>query len=607
MSDPRKLKRWRASVTNEVPLTGVIPPRQQPEALGGTMDPPPKRAQAETPCIYNSFTFTTPKRLTMAANEEQSTSLFSTLSSFFLPTAYAEEEQKEEAAEDTPAEEPEQESADDEEEEEEEEEEDPEDAPPIREKCEQTECQAAAKHFQACQQKVEAGQGWEGEDCVEEMFHMMHCVDTFACLASARVTMSSQELILSSSAAAGASIPATRTQTTPAIQLHDLATSSHVQAFKTITCAPNTLTWCQSHDSLGATPEASSPGKVVVRRPVAEWRLACCRIPEWPDLSLGASGLMLASWNAHYRSVTTLSFTSDSALLLSSSADASVHIFLVSRLIDCDASSPVGKPYGSLSDHTLGVSAVAIDVVPSGSFRPPGDFCPASLRLDKLSRVDSAERFVYVGSKQGDVYLIPLYNRPSQTGLVEAVNGHGPAAPPVKIENACISVGTPITCLALSFSASQLLIGTSAGDIHVHALPSHQQVRSIPAHAGPVSYLSTVSSPPDLVGRAGGAGDWPIMEIKNLERMRVTKSARESQEVSILAQPEARERLSLLRGAAGLERASAMATVGESVREDDTAALREEIRRLQGALDKAARINEKMWNGVVDLKLGATP
>lgn len=231
---------------------------------------------------------------------------------------------------------------------------------------------------------------------------------------------------------------------------------------------------------------------------------------------------------------------------------------------------------------------------------------PPSVSISSLV-VDSAERFVYVGSKQGDVYLIPLYNRPSQTGLVEAVNGHGPAAPPVKIENACISVGTPITCLALSFSASQLLIGTSAGDIHVHALPSHQQVRSIPAHAGPVSYLSTVSSPPDLVGRAGGAGDWPIMEIKNLERMRVTKSARESQEVSILAQPEARERLSLLRGAAGLERASAMATVGESVREDDTAALREEIRRLQGALDKAARINEKMWNGVVDLKLGATP
>lgn len=69
---------------------------------------------------------------------------------------------------------------------------------------------------------------------------------------------------------------------------------------------------------------------------------------------------MLSSWNAHYRSVTTLSFTDDSALLLSSSADAAVHIFLVSRLVNCDATSPVGKPYGSLSDHTLGITAVAI-------------------------------------------------------------------------------------------------------------------------------------------------------------------------------------------------------------------------------------------------------
>jgi hypothetical protein len=24
---------------------------------------------------------------------------------------------------------------------------------------------------------VEAGKGWHGEDCVEELFHLMHCVD----------------------------------------------------------------------------------------------------------------------------------------------------------------------------------------------------------------------------------------------------------------------------------------------------------------------------------------------------------------------------------------------------------------------------------------------
>lgn len=69
---------------------------------------------------------------------------------------------------------------------------------------------------------------------------------------------------------------------------------------------------------------------------------------------------MLASWNAHYRAITTLSFTSDSALLLSSSADAAVHVFLVAQLLDDDASGPYGKPYGSLTDHTLGITAVAV-------------------------------------------------------------------------------------------------------------------------------------------------------------------------------------------------------------------------------------------------------
>lgn len=73
-----------------------------------------------------------------------------------------------------------------------------------------------------------------------------------------------------------------------------------------------------------------------------------------------ASGLMLASWNAHYRSVTSLSFSGDSTLLLSSSPDAAVHVFLVARLLDDDSSAPYGKPYGSLTDHTLAISSIAL-------------------------------------------------------------------------------------------------------------------------------------------------------------------------------------------------------------------------------------------------------
>ncbi|KAK2462525.1 hypothetical protein APHAL10511_005495 [Amanita phalloides] len=51
------------------------------------------------------------------------------------------------------------------------EEEEPEDVHPIiREECKQSgKCVALTKHFEHCQEKVRAGKGYHGEDCVEEL------------------------------------------------------------------------------------------------------------------------------------------------------------------------------------------------------------------------------------------------------------------------------------------------------------------------------------------------------------------------------------------------------------------------------------------------------
>lgn len=73
-----------------------------------------------------------------------------------------------------------------------------------------------------------------------------------------------------------------------------------------------------------------------------------------------ASGLLHASFTAHYRSISSLTFTADSRMLLSASQDASVHVFLVSRLVDEDEAGSIGKPYGTLKDHTLGIRNVVI-------------------------------------------------------------------------------------------------------------------------------------------------------------------------------------------------------------------------------------------------------
>jgi len=55
-------------------------------------------------------------------------------------------------------------------------------APSIREECTKTTaCAPLSRHFAHCTEKVTSGQGFPHEDCVEELFHVMHCVDN--CLA----------------------------------------------------------------------------------------------------------------------------------------------------------------------------------------------------------------------------------------------------------------------------------------------------------------------------------------------------------------------------------------------------------------------------------------
>ncbi|KAJ7717761.1 Non-heme 11 kDa protein of cytochrome bc1 complex [Mycena olivaceomarginata] len=99
--------------------------------------------------------------------------LGSFLSSFF-PTTHTdskEEEQKPAANEEAPKKA----------EAEEEEPEDGREHPKIRTDCEVSPACAPLEHrFEKCQEKVNAGEGYKGEDCVDGMFHMMHCSEACA-------------------------------------------------------------------------------------------------------------------------------------------------------------------------------------------------------------------------------------------------------------------------------------------------------------------------------------------------------------------------------------------------------------------------------------------
>lgn len=101
--------------------------------------------------------------------------MLSELFAALIPQAHAEEKPAEETNNESKAE------GGEEAKEEEEPEEPVDPADEIREECSETpECKGAKKHFEHCQEKVQSGQGFKHEDCVEEMFHMMHCVNECA-------------------------------------------------------------------------------------------------------------------------------------------------------------------------------------------------------------------------------------------------------------------------------------------------------------------------------------------------------------------------------------------------------------------------------------------
>lgn len=170
--------------------------------------------------------------------------------------------------------------------------------------------------------------------------------------------------------------------------------------------------------------------------------------------------------------------------------------------------------------------------------------------------------------------------------------------------------------MALSLSTTHLLVGTQRGEIHIHALPSHQHLRTLSSHSSPITHISTLLRPQDMVG-SGGQGsatmsmsmskrdEWPIMEIKALERMRAGRVAREVQECTIVLGRKNDQRVKALLpnvSNSTLGSISHTSSGGESS-SDRVVELEAENKRLKSNLDKAVKLNEKMWSGIVDLRL----
>jgi pre-rRNA-processing protein IPI3 len=110
----------------------------------------------------------------------------------------------------------------------------------------------------------------------------------------------------------------------------------------------------------------------------------------------------------------------------------------------------------------------------------------------------------------------------------------------------------------------------------------------------------------------GKKDDWSIMEIKPLERMRAGRVAREVQECTIVLGRRTDERVRQIvnKNSDSGSTVPLAVTNGGTVTEsssDRVAELEAENKRLKSSLDKAVKLNEKMWSGIVDLRLAEPP
>ncbi|KAB5594826.1 Pre-rRNA-processing protein IPI3 [Ceratobasidium theobromae] len=364
-----------------------------------------------------------------------------------------------------------------------------------------------------------------------------------------------------------------------------------------------------------------------------------------------ASGIMLNSWEAHFRGVHALKFTSDGAAIVSASEDSGVSVWSVASLVDNQLQHELPVPYCILSDHTLPI----LDVVCGVGLFPDCRLVTCSQDhtvkiwdLSSLSRpllatftfphaiqaivMDRAQRIIFASSASGDIYRIDLFkpsgDRRVDTAMVDITGDPSRVVPLAEHGQPDIAVGRAVGALAISYTSTLLLVGTVSGAILVYDLESHQLLRSITTHSDKglsVAYLQCMLKPIDLQGHTtitdsgvSNRESIPLRPVVPFQRMRDAR-AREIHQVMVMIPPRLKSRFPSTNSNSDAELLSGQAyflgsqsrDIGQSeVGQNNSGArvreLEAEIAQLRAALGQAKGINDSMWETMVNTILPKT-
>lgn len=347
------------------------------------------------------------------------------------------------------------------------------------------------------------------------------------------------------------------------------------------------------------------------------------------------TGNLLATLDAHYRSVSVLKFSNDDAALISASEDAGVSVWSLGSLLG-NQSPPT--PFATLSDHTLPITDVAIGIGCFPKLRVLTASADSTCKIWDLSTTppsllstfsfpspithitwDPIERFFFAvhPSTEGGgstVQRVNLYKQSEEeTGFIvdEAIGGGGRGeiitVSPSSIGSS-YSTSDIITSLHLSLHSPTLLLGTSTSSLHILALPSLLPTRIIPSSltagtAGAITSVYTLIRPSEF-GTGNGGRD---VLSSGLGRNVVVNGGggKEGKKVRMrIGEGRDVRELGLRFFEVGVGVGGERRTVGgeeERMKRDEREReLESQVESLKTQLGKAVKLNETMWKKVVE-------
>ncbi|PKI82556.1 Pre-rRNA-processing protein ipi3 [Malassezia vespertilionis] len=370
-----------------------------------------------------------------------------------------------------------------------------------------------------------------------------------------------------------------------------------------------------------------------------------------------ATGALICSFEAHYRALRLLRFTSDGAALATGGDDARICVWSLPGIVqhtdlagDAQHGRGAPSPYATFADHTLPISDL---VMCAGRFPEGAKLWSAGadgtvklwdLRTRRMLStfvfaarvaclaVDPMERFFFasVDDGKGVAYRVEMYTDAPGTWHARATRGEAgdveridPAHPHVQLQHG-------ITSLALSMHASHALLGTVAGQVHVVDVTNLQVVRVLHACASqqatdntPVTNILVVPRPPDMMralqlnagGKRGATRDADAACSTYMDILPQRPIA--NQLARTLCDPFEMPLVPMRLGAApGSEAVHEYLLVDRAHHKDDAPAdsnepastadpaLHARIAKLESQLQRAKALNDEMWQQLVHKNVG---